>query len=58
MKTKDMQRFPLIGDVNEGGCPYIMATCSTCMYRQCPDDAWKTNDYRDRCLYKEKAGHR
>lgn len=63
MKTETLQkRFPMINEVwpkedraeKTGKCPWIMATCSTCMYRLEPDDYWKTGDENSYCVYKSK----
>lgn len=59
MKTVDISKYPLTGEVfdhadGKESCPYLKCYCSTCMYRAVADDAWKTGDYRDRCLYAAK----
>lgn len=63
MTTATLNMFPLISEVwpaedraeKTGTCPWLMATCSTCMYCREPDDAWKTGDYNSRCTYTTKA---
>lgn len=63
MTTATLNKYPLISEVwpaedraeKIGTCPWLMATCSTCMYCREPDDAWETGDYNSRCVYATKA---
>ena len=63
MTTATLNKYPLISEVwpaedraeKTGTCPWLMATCSTCMYCREPDDAWETGDYNSRCVYATKA---
>ena len=63
MKTANLQKnFPLSNEVwpesereeKAGKCPWLMCTCSTCMYTRVPEDYWQTGDDREYCVYKSK----
>lgn len=63
MTTATLNKYPLINEVwpaedraeKTGTCPWLMATCSTCMYRREPEDYWQTDDDRSRCVYATKT---
>lgn len=57
MTTATLNKYPLISEVwpTTGTCPWLMATCSTCMYRREPDDYWQTGDDSSYCTYMTKA---
>lgn len=62
MTTATLQKYPLISEVwpedkragKTGTCPWLMATCGTCMYQMVPEDCWRTGDYRSYCTLMTK----
>lgn len=63
MTTATGKRYPLISKVwpeddraeKTGKCPWLMATCGTCMYERVPEDYWQTGDDRSYCTYMTQA---
>ena len=63
MTTATCKKYPLISEVwpedkrekKTGTCPWLMATCGTCMYQIVPEDYWRTGDDRSYCTFMTKA---